>query len=251
MQHSHANWSIGLADSGGPKRELTRRMKSDHKSWSPLSSRRAQTTEPELSGVGEVEGRQGHLLVVRSATYVEEPRAPIEPREWVASAIERGEIQLVGDRHRVTVGVVGAAATRLSPTRVRRALLRLKPVHLVVQRELRPIDALHCPRDRVLGCADLGRHRLQGCHLRPKQIKALQLLAHAVLLRFDGLELRDHVGEELIRLGVGRRAENGAHGGGSCAWSLIPDCHRSGDTISGGTPGLQRRDGVAPEQQRR
>jgi hypothetical protein len=207
--------------------------------------------EPELSGVGELEGCQGHLLVVLCATYLEEPSAPIEPREWVACGVERGELQLVGDRHHVAVGVVEAAATRRSPTRVRRALLRLEPVHLVVQRELCPIDVLHRPGDRLLGCADLGRHRLQGCHLLPERIKALQLLAHAILLRFDGLEPCDHVGEELVHLGAGRRVENGAHGGRSGASSLIPDCHRSGDTISGRTPGLRWRDGVTPEQQRR
>jgi hypothetical protein len=157
-----------------------------------------QTTELELSGVGEVKGRQGHLLVVRCVTYLEEPSAPIEPREWVASAVERGELQLVGDRHRVGVGVIEAVATQRSPTLVRRVLLRLESVHLVVQRELRPIDALHRPGDRLLGCADLGRHHLQGCHLLLERIKALQLLTHVVLLRFDGLEPRDHVGEEHV-----------------------------------------------------
>jgi hypothetical protein len=125
-----------------------------------------QTAKPELSDVGEVEGRQGHL-VVRCATYLEEPSTSIEPREWVASAVEHGQLQLVGDQHRVAVGVVEAAATRRSLIRARRALLRLEPVHHAVQRELRLIDALHRPDDRLLGCTDLGRHKLQGCHLLP------------------------------------------------------------------------------------
>jgi hypothetical protein len=57
-----------------------------------------------LGIIEEVEGRERHALVFRRPANMKIPFTPVQPRKRFASAVELGELQLVGSGDEIAAG---------------------------------------------------------------------------------------------------------------------------------------------------